>query len=127
MTMITPSYLGETIEYSSLHACRSTLEDPTTDCHHHPTFEIHRDGDQLTLDADPGADLAGHTAKLHWHLDGNTDCSVDADKPSEPKHIVRRAGDAGAYVTLCITDPIRRKATGVTHLVPVDTSNGGVP
>ena len=30
MTMITPSYLGETIEYSSLHACRSTLEDPTT-------------------------------------------------------------------------------------------------
>ena len=32
MTMITPSYLGETIEYSSLHACRSTLEDPTTPC-----------------------------------------------------------------------------------------------
>ena len=31
MTMITPSYLGETIEYSSLHACRSTLEDPTDD------------------------------------------------------------------------------------------------
>ena len=29
MTMITPIYLGETIEYSSLHACRSTLEDPT--------------------------------------------------------------------------------------------------
>ena len=32
MTMITPSYLGETIEYSSLHACRSTLEDPTSIC-----------------------------------------------------------------------------------------------
>ena len=32
MTMITPSYLGETIEYSSLHACRSTLEDPTLLC-----------------------------------------------------------------------------------------------
>ena len=32
MTMITPSYLGETIEYSSLHACRSTLEDPTDLC-----------------------------------------------------------------------------------------------
>ena len=31
MTMITQSYLGETIEYSSLHACRSTLEDPTGD------------------------------------------------------------------------------------------------
>ena len=33
MTMITPSYLGETIEYSSLHACRSTLEDPTLKFH----------------------------------------------------------------------------------------------
>lgn len=33
MTMITPSYLGETIEYSSLHACRSTLEDPTVQAH----------------------------------------------------------------------------------------------
>ena len=33
MTMITPSYLGETIEYSSLHACRSTLEDPTWPVH----------------------------------------------------------------------------------------------
>ena len=31
--MITPSYLGETIEYSSLHACRSTLEDPTASRH----------------------------------------------------------------------------------------------
>ena len=36
MTMITPSYLGETIEYSSLHACRSTLEDPT----HHKLFPV---------------------------------------------------------------------------------------
>ena len=36
MTMITPSYLGETIEYSSLHACRSTLEDPTEDWTHGP-------------------------------------------------------------------------------------------
>ncbi len=36
MTMITPSYLGETIEYSSLHACRSTLEDPTLRCMLHP-------------------------------------------------------------------------------------------
>ena len=34
MTMITPSYLGETIEYSSLHACRSTLEDPTNSVLH---------------------------------------------------------------------------------------------
>ena len=40
MTMITPSYLGETIEYSSLHACRSTLEDPT-DAARLQTIEIH--------------------------------------------------------------------------------------
>ena len=48
MTMITPSYLGETIEYSSLHACRSTLEDPTKmveerlerqDCNHGCVFD----------------------------------------------------------------------------------------
>ena len=50
MTMITPSYLGETIEYSSLHACRSTLEDPTVKAktgyglgrigHGKPPFEV---------------------------------------------------------------------------------------
>ena len=40
MTMITPSYLGETIEYSSLHACRSTLEDPT--CSPHQRLAIQR-------------------------------------------------------------------------------------
>ena len=40
MTMITPSYLGETIEYSSLHACRSTLEDPTTPKIARPGFTL---------------------------------------------------------------------------------------
>ena len=40
MTMITPSYLGETIEYSSLHACRSTLEDPTKAFRRSPSLEI---------------------------------------------------------------------------------------
>ena len=66
MTMITPSYLGETIEYSSLHACRSTLEDPTqghvyrtamtTDremrhCGHHGEQGIN-DGDTIDVYAD---------------------------------------------------------------------------
>ena len=41
MTMITPSYLGETIEYSSLHACRSTLEDPTDPHRGHGDAERH--------------------------------------------------------------------------------------
>ena len=50
MTMITPSYLGETIEYSSLHACRSTLEDPTV------RTGLHLDlGRDAVLD-DPGDD-----------------------------------------------------------------------
>ena len=40
MTMITPSYLGETIEYSSLHACRSTLEDPTALTATLPLFHV---------------------------------------------------------------------------------------
>ena len=49
MTMITPSYLGETIEYSSLHACRSTLEDPTVMRHSDPklTNKIYMDVSQL--------------------------------------------------------------------------------
>ena len=42
MTMITPSYLGETIEYSSLHACRSTLEDPTPISRPRPNGRAHR-------------------------------------------------------------------------------------
>ena len=40
MTMITPSYLGETIEYSSLHACRSTLEDPTEEAAEIASLEV---------------------------------------------------------------------------------------
>jgi len=42
MTMITPSYLGETIEYSSLHACRSTLEDPTMENQSSGFIEVSR-------------------------------------------------------------------------------------
>ena len=44
MTMITPSYLGETIEYSSLHACRSTLEDPTQ-----PTIRLRKADGEVTV------------------------------------------------------------------------------
>ena len=52
MTMITPSYLGETIEYSSLHACRSTLEDPTAAI----VFHSAEDSEDALLDAiDAGA------------------------------------------------------------------------
>ena len=54
MTMITPSYLGETIEYSSLHACRSTLEDPTnskTPRNYNGSFGVQQDvGKSFVLD-----------------------------------------------------------------------------
>ena len=49
MTMITPSYLGETIEYSSLHACRSTLEDPTPLHGYAITSLIRRQSDDALL------------------------------------------------------------------------------
>ena len=50
MTMITPSYLGETIEYSSLHACRSTLEDPTVTADF-SGMEVFKDGVPVLLTA----------------------------------------------------------------------------
>ena len=80
MTMITPSYLGETIEYSSLHACRSTLEDPTVivkvldaqgrlhpDADHEITFEVQGEGKLIGVDngnmADMAADFKGKKRK----------------------------------------------------------------
>ena len=56
MTMITPSYLGETIEYSSLHACRSTLEDPT------PSEDKLAENFLLKRTLGDGIDLAGIVA-----------------------------------------------------------------
>ena len=49
MTMITPSYLGETIEYSSLHACRSTLEDPMRDVGKRVGNSFTRAGEDIIL------------------------------------------------------------------------------
>ena len=59
MTMITPSYLGETIEYSSLHACRSTLEDPTcpsTRCEHYFAV-VDAAGNELVWSGTPSSPL----------------------------------------------------------------------
>ena len=55
MTMITPSYLGETIEYSSLHACRSTLEDPTD------LMEVKGVGEKLFVVLRPHLSTSGPT------------------------------------------------------------------
>ena len=64
MTMITPSYLGETIEYSSLHACRSTLEDPTQEDAAMPYHSmIYLGPSQIENSAGPF--LVYHTGPLH--------------------------------------------------------------
>ena len=70
MTMITPSYLGETIEYSSLHACRSTLEDPTEYLHSQRAFNcfqeiLHR------------KKAYAETALRHWGNSSRTDSASD--------------------------------------------------
>ena len=59
MTMITPSYLGETIEYSSLHACRSTLEDPTSCPADLKQNELAEMFDKYNLHALPVVDAVG--------------------------------------------------------------------
>ena len=62
MTMITPSYLGETIEYSSLHACRSTLEDPTGHYLGRPVdVQQYWDGSLLVSD-----DLVGAVYRIYY-------------------------------------------------------------
>ncbi len=93
-----------------------------TDCHRHPTFGITRTGDQVQLHAEPGVGMVGANVKLHWHLDGTTDCSADKDKPSDPANLAIRAGDSGATITLCIDDAISRKMTAVTERVPTEVA-----
>ena len=75
MTMITPSYLGETIEYSSLHACRSTLEDPTS-TPSRPLTAIHA---TISTDAD---------ANPYW----NATPALIGYEPLERRGEFRRAG-----------------------------------
>ena len=79
MTMITPSYLGETIEYSSLHACRSTLEDPTLSKAHFDAVHELR-----TAQSSPGtAGASQYGAKaLIYSLWGNGSLSLCPLTPS---------------------------------------------
>ena len=64
MTMITPSYLGETIEYSSLHACRSTLEDPTDTLKRMQTAYIGMGSNLASRAGPPQATLAAAASQL---------------------------------------------------------------
>jgi len=91
-----------------------------TDCHRHPAFSITRHGEQLALHAEPGAGIVAPNVKLHWHLDGTTDCSMEKDKPSDPPDLTVRRGDVAGRVALCIDDAIGRKMTVVTAEVPTE-------
>ena len=91
MTMITPSYLGETIEYSSLHACRSTLEDPTLE--NPPALSHGPLGRELQLHAARAGSLAigvpvyfrqfqvGRVIDENLLPDGSTRVTVFVDAP----------------------------------------------
>ncbi|MEO6771483.1 MAG: NADH-quinone oxidoreductase subunit L [Kofleriaceae bacterium] len=89
-----------------------------TDCHRHPEFSITRHGEQLVLHAEPGVGIVGPNVKLHWHLDGTTDCAGDKARPGDPPTLTVRRGDAGIRIALCIDDAISRKMRVVTAEVP---------
>ena len=85
MTMITPSYLGETIEYSSLHACRSTLEDPTANAFQAWTPALTKAALNFQLSQnDPGswAHNFDYTAELLY--DSTQDLGGDVSKLRRP-------------------------------------------
>jgi NADH-quinone oxidoreductase subunit L len=86
-----------------------------TDCHRKPGFEYTITGEQLTLHAQPGAGVASQAAKLHWHLDGSTDCAADRDRPTDAPDLVVRVGDVGARVALCVEDGINHDTRVVTR------------
>ena len=80
MTMITPSYLGETIEYSSLHACRSTLEDPTYTISDDATGEVilpdltftqaHRIRQKVTINPAAGQTVVTYQTSFYFECFG---------------------------------------------------------
>jgi NADH-quinone oxidoreductase subunit L len=90
-----------------------------TDCHQKPdfTYKLSADGRMLELHAQPGAGVIGERTILHWHVDGNTDCEFDKNRPSDPKDLVDiPAGNAtSGTVVLCIVDPMTHKATPLKH------------
>ena len=116
MTMITPSYLGETIEYSSLHACRSTLEDPTdllVGCHlmeRADLVALLRDG--VTTKGGSWADLGAGDGAFTFALaellgPGAQITAIDRD-PGALRRLASAAG--GAQIETLVADFTRRLA-----------------
>ena len=93
MTMITPSYLGETIEYSSLHACRSTLEDPTLQGRESWRIPVLPDGDySIFLAADFRFGIFGHPWEGTWCVFGTKLLAAfETDRPRMFSSELRRS------------------------------------
>ena len=98
-----------------------------TDCHRKTTFTCRVIGDQVEFRADPGAGIAGSSAKLTWDFDG--DGQPDRD-PRDAKKLITdpvvlvRTGDVGAKATLWITDPISHKTTMITKVIELSPEAG---
>ncbi|MGE5182130.1 MAG: hypothetical protein ACM31C_08710, partial [Acidobacteriota bacterium] len=88
-----------------------------TSWHRKPTFDYTIQGEQLKLHAEPGAGVAGAASKLHWHLDGSTDCAADKDRPPDPPDLTVRVGDVGAKVVLCVDDGISHQMLTVSRTI----------
>jgi len=86
MTMITPSYLGETIEYSSLHACRSTLEDPTRKQPRNTSPRRAHQSDHRDGTGEGRASVPGPEAAVRLHEDT---LPGTCQKPGTALHAVR--------------------------------------
>jgi hypothetical protein len=85
-----------------------------TDCHEHPTFQYRFEGpsgEMLHLHAEPGAGIAGASAKLKWDIDG------DGKPDLEGRDVTVRAGEVAAQVTLFIDDPISQKTRAITRAI----------
>ena len=98
MTMITPSYLGETIEYSSLHACRSTLEDPTfgaaTSYAPFPLLCLRTMKSDAVAGLPPGLAARLDASDGRWRIDGRRGLAQLGGATSESDHAPRRAATA---------------------------------
>ena len=120
MTMITPSYLGETIEYSSLHACRSTLEDPTLE-ESMKTTELHvlDTGQRIQGFLDSEATAVGTAVPAP--LRGQLDAAVVQGRTAQASQAILAGSIKGETATQAAirasitTDFLRPIATAARH------------
>ena len=122
MTMITPSYLGETIEYSSLHACRSTLEDPTRAA----IAEAGLDDDIAVVEASIESMPLGD-ASVDWIWCRDVLVHVDAGRGlAECARILKPGGAMLAYVTLATERLEPKERAELVDAIAIETFDADV-